>query len=169
MAQHSRSQHSGSRPEQEGAGQDRPAPPHRRPEGVDDATVRAVGRLTEALETTERARGHLYEFHQLTGAADAKLADAVEQLRAAGHEQLAEDVERDLVGRNVLPGRWTFQVVEEYDDAYWSCFRAHEQHVRQQLVAGRRHLSEAEMKERERSTDGGVPLPGHAATPESGQ
>ena len=27
----------------------------------------AVGLVTEALETTERARGHLYSFHQLTG------------------------------------------------------------------------------------------------------
>ena len=57
---------------------DLPAPEHRRPDGVDDATVEAVGRLTEALETVERARGHLYSFHQLTGEADFKIGDAVE-------------------------------------------------------------------------------------------
>lgn len=169
MAEHSRSPGESDRAGSERLGADEPAPRHRRPEGVDDATVRAVGRLTEALETTERARGHLYEFHQLTGAADAKLCDAVELLRTAGHEELAAEVERDLVGRNVLPGRWTFQVVEEYDDGYWNCFRAHERHVRHSLVDGRRHLSEAEMKERERSTDEGIPLPGHASTPESGR
>ena len=56
---------------------DLPAPEHRRPDGVDDATVEAVGRLTEALETVERARGHLYSFHQLTGEADFKIGDAV--------------------------------------------------------------------------------------------
>ena len=28
----------------------------------DEATIDAVGRLTEALETTERARGHQYSF-----------------------------------------------------------------------------------------------------------
>ena len=33
---------------------------------VDDRTVEAVGKLTEALETVERARGHLYSFHQLS-------------------------------------------------------------------------------------------------------
>ena len=31
------------------------------PDGVDDATVEALGKLSEALETCERARGHLYE------------------------------------------------------------------------------------------------------------
>ena len=57
---------------------DRPLPPHRVPDGVDDLTVEAVGLVTEALETTERARGHLYSFHQLTGSADLQLGKAVE-------------------------------------------------------------------------------------------
>jgi hypothetical protein len=87
----------------------------RRPDGVTDATVEAVGALTEALETTERARGHLYEFHQLTGSADAKLGHAVELLRAAGHREVADRLAYELIGRNILPGRWTYQIVEEYD------------------------------------------------------
>ena len=128
----------------------------------DDATVAAVGKLTEALETVERARGHLYSFHQLTGSADATLQEAVAGLRDAGHADLAEALEQDLVGRNVLQGRWTYQVVEEYDDAYWSVFREHEQRVRDALLAGRRHVHEAGMKEDER-THG---RPGHEATPD---
>ena len=128
----------------------------------DDATVAAVGKLTEALETVERARGHLYSFHQLTGSADATLQEAVAGLRDAGHTDLAEALEVDLVGRNVLYGRWTYQVVEEYDDAYWSVFRDHEQRVRDALLAGRRHAYEAGMKEDER-THG---RPGHEATPD---
>lgn len=146
---------------------DRPALEHRRPLGVDDATVCAVGKVTEALEIVERARGHLYEFHQMTGAADATLATAVEQLRHAGHADLAATIERELVGRNVLPGRWSFQVVEDYDDDYYSCFRAHEHQVRRQLLEGRRHVFEAEMKEAERSTEHGAPRYGHAARPDT--
>jgi hypothetical protein len=138
-----------------------PVPQHQRPDGVDDATVEAVGRLTEALETVERARGHLYSFHQLTGEADFKVGDAVDQLRAAGHGELAELLQRDLVGRNVLPGMWTFQIMEAYDDTYWSPFRAMERDVREQLTAGRRHLYEAELKE-ERRTHG---HPDHTAKP----
>ncbi len=92
--------------------------------GMDDKTVEAVGKITEALETTERARGHLYSFHQLTGSADLQLGEGVDLLRQAGHTELADRIEHDLVGRNVIDGRWTFQVVEEYDDTYWSTFRA---------------------------------------------
>lgn len=143
---------------------DQPAPEHRVPEGPDgpdDATVEAVGKLTEALETVERARGHLYSFHQLTGSADLALGEAVEQLREAGHRALADDIERELVGRNVLPGRWTFQIMEEYDDTYWSVFRETERTVREKLTQGRRHLFEAGMKE-DRRTHG---HPDHTATP----
>jgi hypothetical protein len=138
---------------------DQPAPEHRRPDGVDDATVAALGRLSEALESVERARGHLYEMHQLMGKADLALGDAVEQLRACGHTEIADDLDRELVGRNVLPGRWTFQIVEEFDDLYWSVFRDRERAARERLAGGRQHVYEAEMKERRR-THG---APGHEA------
>ena len=128
---------------------------------MDDRTVEAVGKLSEALETTERARGHLYSFHQLTGSADLQLGEACDLLREAGHVETADRIERELVGRNVVEGRWTFQLVEEYDDSYWSLFRALEQQARDSLTDGRRHLHEARMKE-ERSTHG---HPGHTASP----
>lgn len=121
----------------------------------------AVGRLSEALEATERARGHLYAFHQLTGGADGRLDEAVELLRAAGAPELAERVTAELIGRNVLAGRWTFQIVEEYDDGYYQPFRRLEEDVRAQLAGGRRHVYEAEMKERRRTRG----QPHHEATP----
>ena len=37
---------------------------------LDDATVEGLGKLSEALETVDQARGLLYGFHQLTGKAD---------------------------------------------------------------------------------------------------
>jgi hypothetical protein len=125
--------------------------------------VAAVGKLTEALETVERARGHLFTFHQLTGSADLELEEAVGGLRDAGHRELADRIEAELIGRNVLPGRWTFQIIEEYDDGYYRVFHDLERLTREQLVDGRRHLYEAEMKE-DRRTHG---RPGHAARPES--
>lgn len=134
---------------------------HAAPDGVDDATVEAVGRLSEALETVERARGHLYSFHQLTGGADLAIGDAVDQLRAAGHTGLADRLSREIVGRNVLEGRWTFQVVEEYEDTYYDVLRRAERDVREELLAGRRHVFEARMKEQRRTPD----EPDHTATP----
>jgi hypothetical protein len=124
---------------------------HRRPDGADDAAVRAAGKVSEALETSERARGHLYSFHQLTGHADLLLDEAVQELRDTGHADLADYLTEELIGRNVLPGRWSFQVVEDYDDGYYACFKKIESAVRERLTGGRRHVLEAEMKERRRT------------------
>lgn len=134
----------------------------RRPDGVDDATVEAVGALSEALEWVERARGRLYDFHQMMGRADLLLGEACDALEESGHGEHAARLRERVVGRNALPGRWTFQVVEEFDDGYWSDLRAEERRVREALTAGRRHVHEAEMKESRRSHG----RPGHEATPD---
>ncbi len=117
--------------------------------------------MSEALETLERARGHLYAFHQLVGEADLQLDEVRGLLARCGAGSLADDLARELIGRNVIAGRWTFQVVEEFDVGYWTVFRAHEQAIRDALVGGRRHVFEAEMKERRRTPG----EQGHGATP----
>lgn len=127
----------------------------------DDGVIAAVGKVSEALEYVERARGHLYSFHQLMGHADLTLGEACHELREVGHGEVAERLETELVGRNVLQGRWTFQVVEEFDDGYWTEFRDHDRRVREELVAGKRHAFEAKMKD-ERRTHGRL---GHEARP----
>ena len=65
------------------------------------------------------------------------------------------------MGRNVIKGRWTFQIVEDYDDSYWSLFRELEKAARDELAVGRRHLYEARLKQAERTAG----RPGHAPTP----
>lgn len=147
------------------AGADRPDDAHLVPEGVDDATVEAVGRLTAALEVVEQARGMLYGFHRMTGRADNDLAAALDALEEAGHAELARGMREEIFGRNVIARRWTFQVVEDYDDHYWQPFRSWEQRIRDELLAGRRHVYEAQLKEHHR-THG---RPGHEARPEPGE
>ena len=143
---------------------DEPLPEHQRPDGVDDLTVEALGKISEALEAVEAARGFLYSFHRLCGTADLTLGEGVEQLREAGHTDLADRIDRELVGRNVLEGRWSFQIMEEYDDGYYATFKELEQKARDELVGGLRHLYEAEMKE-DRRTHGDR---GHEAVPHDG-
>lgn len=121
----------------------------------------AVGRVTEALEWLERARGRLYDFHQMLGHLDFQMSDAVQMLREAGHPELADLVDAEVVGRNVLDGRWTFQIIEEFEDTYYEPIRIIEKCVRDELVGGRRHVYEAQMKEQRRSRG----LPGHEARP----
>ena len=123
---------------------------------MDDATVEAVGKLSEAFEVIEDARGSLYRFHRLSGKADFALGEAVGMLRAAGHTELADRIDAELVGRNVIPGRWTFEIVEGYDDEYYSRFRRFVTEAREQLTDGERHSYEARLKaERHTQTDDG--------------
>lgn len=138
-----------------------PSPEHRRPPELSDDSVSAIGKVSEALETIERARGHLYSFHQLMGHADLQLGEAIDELRDAGHTEQADRLQAEMIGRNAIDGRWSFQIVEEFDDLYWSQFRKHEQLVREELQDGKRHVFEAEMKESRRTHN----MPGHEATP----
>jgi hypothetical protein len=117
--------------------------------------VAALGKLSEALEAAEQARGFLYGFHRLCGRADQTLQEAVALLRGAGHGALADDVEHTLVGRDVIPGYWSFELVESYDAGYWGIFRAVEEHARAELGVSARHVFEAEMKKREQDSSVG--------------
>ncbi len=106
----------------------------------------AAAKLSEALEYVERARGHLFSLHQLTGHADLLLDEALEELGKAGRDDLTELVRTRLYGRNVLPGRWTFQLVEEFDDGFYAQWRDVEQTFRDELTGGERHTYETRMK-----------------------
>ena len=135
--------------------------PYRRPEGVDDETVAAVGKLSEAIEWLERARGRLFDVHQMMGHLDFLVSEAAEQLRDAGHIEQATLLDDEVIGRNVLEGRWTFQIVDEFHDVYYEPVKAAQQRIEQELLDGRRHVFEAELKE-QRRTHG---RPGHESRP----
>jgi hypothetical protein len=120
--------------------------------GSDDATVEALGKLSAALEVVENARGLLYGFHRMTGEADLALQEALTALAEAGHHEVAADISEVLVGRDVVGDNWTFEIVEAYDSGYWQVFRAAEQHARDLLAGGHRHVFEAEMKVDEQSS-----------------
>lgn len=108
--------------------------------------VAAVGKLSEAVEWVERARGHLYEFHQMMGHADFTFGEAADRLEEAGAPAAADQVRREVVGRNVVDGRWTFEVIEEFDDGYWSVVRDLRAGVAAEHTGGRVHAHEAALK-----------------------
>jgi len=128
-----------------------------------DATIDAVGKVTEALEFVERARGHLYSFHQLMGHVDLLFGDAADAFDEAGLTEVASRLRDEVVGRNALDGRWSFQVVEEFDDLYYRPVEAEVQRLEADHMDGQRHLYESEMKDA-RITRG---RPGHERRPPS--
>lgn len=140
---------------------DQPAPEHRRPDGVTDATVEALGKLSAALDHVEDARGHLYAFHRLMGSAETTLEEATSMVRDAGHADLADALDEQALGQNPLPGMWSFQMVEQFDDGFYARAKGLHQRALDELVQGRRHVFEAEMKELRRTRG----RTGHEATP----
>lgn len=165
MSEDSRGSGSGRRPEDGAAGADllqrhgsakRPDrdPVHRAPVGMARDTVDALGKLSAALETIEHARGHLYAFHRLSGTGDLALQEAVDALREAGHSALAGQIDEVLVGRDTIAGRWSFELVEDYDAGYWSVFRDVVTEAHRQLGDAPPHLYEARMKHSEQGGSG---------------
>lgn len=116
----------------------------------DGDTIDAVGKASEALEYVERARGHLFAFHQLIGRADFLFEESACRLAALGHSHEASSLWRDIVGRDVLEGRWTFEIVEGFDDDYYTAARAEVLVLESRLVDGRRHAHEEAMRHRRR-------------------
>lgn len=136
---------------------------HRRPAGVSDAEIEATDSVGQAEEFVERARGHLYELHHLIGRADILYKRAADQLEAVGRTELSERLRNEIIGLNVIHGRWTFQLVEEFDDGFWTAARDAGRAVRDEITDGKRHVSESEMKARNRTPG----QQGHEATPDS--
>jgi hypothetical protein len=141
--------------------EDRPAPEHRRPEGVSDETVEALGKFSAAMDHIEDARGHLFAFHRLMGSGESTMEEAYEHLLAAGHDDLAAALDRDVLGANPLPGMWSFQMVEAFDDGFYARAKDLHQRALDELVEGQRHVFEAEMKELRRTRG----REGHEARP----
>lgn len=134
---------------------------HRRPDGCDDATVSATAKASEALEWIERARGRPFDFHQMLGRADFLFGEAADAFDQAGRPEEASALRREVVGRNVIDGRWTFQLVEEFNDCYYDPIRTIERDIRDEVMGGRRHVFEAELKEQRRTTS----HPAHTSRP----
>ena len=84
----------------------------------------------------------------MSGHADLLVGEAADDLDDSGHPEWAERIRAKLVGRNVIEGRWTSQIVEEYDATYWQEARSLVAAAESDLVEGRAHVHESEMKER---------------------
>jgi hypothetical protein len=141
-------------------------PGHPVPDGVDDETVAALGELSAAFEVIEEARGYLYAFHRRSGTADLALQHAVDHLRQAGHHALADEIDQVLVGRDVLPGVWTYQLVETYDRTYYDVWQAAVEKAERVAGAGTPHLAESDMKVEEQARE---PSTGETPSRSSGE
>jgi hypothetical protein len=117
----------------------------------------ALHRVELGVEWLHRAHGNLVEFHHKTGHAMDHLADAEAQLRASGHTDLADALRDEYLPRGVIDeGRWSYDVLESYQDGFLSVLTDFEKHARSEIADGQRHVTERrqEREWKERARDG---------------
>ncbi len=74
------------------------------------------------------------------------LDEAVQAFREAGRPEVADRIEQQIIGRDVVAGQWTFELVEGYEDDYYRPFADLERWARDTYAEGRRHLYESQLK-----------------------
>jgi hypothetical protein len=94
----------------------------------------------------ERAWGHLLACHQEVGHSQITMFDAADKLEAAGHHELATRLRSHHAVEDALPGRWTYQMVDEFRERLLMSIREFEEEGRNRLSGGVRHRAEARQK-----------------------
>jgi hypothetical protein len=117
----------------------------------------ALHSIELGVEWLHRAHGNLVEFHHKTGHAMDHLAEAEEQLRACGHTDLADALRNEYLPCGVIDGgRWSYDVLESYQDGFLSALTAFEERARGEVADGQRHVTERrqEREWKRRARDG---------------
>lgn len=124
---------------------------------VDEDERQAVHRVELGIEWLRRAHGALVEFHHATGHAMDHFAAAEDQLREEGYGDLADRLQEDCLPRGVLSdGRWSYAVLEDFEEEFMTEMTAFERAVREAATGGQRHVAERaqEAAWKDRASDG---------------
>lgn len=118
-------------------------------ESLGDAEIEALHSVELGIEHLHRAHGHLIAFHHNTGRAMNHLVAAEERLRAAGHGTLADEIRDEYLPRGVIEGRrpddrgrWSYDVLETYEEVFLDDIVAFGQDVCDTIADGLRHVHE---------------------------
>jgi hypothetical protein len=117
----------------------------------------ALHSIELGVEWLHRAHGDLVEFHHKTGHAMDHLAEAEQQLRDSGHTDLADALRDEYLPRGVIDEeRWSYDVLETYQDGFLSKLTAFEERARGDVADGQRHVTERrqEREWKQRARDG---------------
>lgn len=103
----------------------------------------ALHRAELGVEWLHRAHGNLVAFHHAIGHAMDHLAAAETDLRAAGHDDLADALRDEHLPRGVIDDdRWSYDVVETFQTGFLRDVTEFEKWVRRDVAGGRRHVAE---------------------------
>jgi len=121
------------------------------PDGIDaepvaeltEGELAALHEVELGFEWLQRGQGCLLEFHHATGHGMDHLAEAELLLRDHGHEALADTIRDEVLPHGVVDDdRWSYDVVENFQETLLTETRALERRVRAELADGERHVRE---------------------------
>lgn len=111
-----------------------------------EAEREALHALQLGVEHVHRAYGELLSCHHQTGRAMDRFETAREKLRAAGHDAFADTLRDEVLPTGAVDERWTYELVEAFEDDLHAESVAFEKRVRDALADGERHLTEREQQ-----------------------
>lgn len=125
------------------------------PTALDETERQALHRVTLGMEWLRRAHGRLLSFHHNTGHAMDHFAAAEQLLDEAGYEELAAAIRTQHLPSGVVDDRWSYDVVETFEEGVLADIEAFEAEAREEIADGRHHVAERVQEQawRERATD----------------
>lgn len=115
---------------------------------LDEAERRALHDVKIAVEHVQRAYGSLLEFHHEIGRAMDRLYDAEADLRAAGREELADELRDVHLPSGVVGDMWSYELVEAFREQFLADLVAYGAGVREEIADGDDHVAEREQQRR---------------------
>jgi hypothetical protein len=80
-----------------------------------------------------------------------RFADARDRLRAADHDEFANRLRDERLPAGVVDDRWTYELVEAFENGFLADTTAFEQAIRDALADGADHVTEREQQRRWRA------------------
>ena len=115
---------------------------------LDDREREALHEVELGVEHLHRAYGHLLAFHHSVGHAMDRLAAIEDDLRAAGREEYAAELRDDHLPAGVVDERWSYELVEAFNDGFLAEMTDFERRLREETTGGKRHVAEREQRRR---------------------
>lgn len=115
---------------------------------IDEREREALHRAQLGVEHLHRAYGHLLAFHHAVGRAMDRFAAIEGDLRRSGYGAYADELRDDHLPAGVLGERWSYELVEEFQDGFLAEMTDFDRRLREDVVGGRRHVAEREQQRR---------------------
>ena len=113
---------------------------------LDETEREALHSVELGMELLRRAHGDLVGVHHKTGRAMDHFARAEGQLRACGYEGLADAVRDRCLPRGAVDDRWTYDLLESFEEGFLAEIADVEEHTREVVADGRRHVAERQQE-----------------------